>query len=356
MASISERKKKNGQSSWQVLIRNKHLAPITKTFPTRTEAEEFAYHIHNKLKSSPPKPLNLDEAQRLDRFKKEKLIDLLTNFAACKNAKPRHKNILPTIAAHVGDIKVGQIRKSWVKNFVNCMREKTSRTGRPYKDSTIGAFIWTINAAAKWRADELDLPPQNLSLNVSSIDGQWDIKRDRRLAADEEAAILARLDRIELPQRFQWMALFQLALETAARQQELVGALWNEFDLEKRTWIIPKHRTKVKKARAVPLTRKALALLTQLRLESEPGNPRVFTLIGAMSNTVSTCFHRYTVQAGVVDFRFHDCRHEAASRMALYWRNFTMFEIMLIVGHTRMEMFQRYANLRADELAKKLND
>ena len=163
------------------------------------------------------------------------------------------------------------------------------------------------------------------------------------------------MDRIEGVTRTQWMALLQLALETAARQSELTRSTWEEFDLAKRVWLIPKNRTKSKKTRGVPLTLKAVALLTELKAEAIAGNPRVFPLLGTTSNTVSSCFRRYANQAGVTDFRFHDLRHEAASRMALYWRKFTMFEIMLIVGHTRMEMFQRYANLRADELAMKLD-
>ena len=360
MASISERKNKDGTSGWQVHIRNKALpGTIVQTFRTRTEAEEFAFNIHRRLKSSPPKPLNLSEAERDRRLRDLKLVDLLANFAQSREVKQSHLNVLPTVVRNVGNIKVGQIRKSWVKNFVRHMREQTSQLGRPYADATIAALIWTTNAAVKWQADELDLPHPDLSLTINGLEGEWDNKRERRLEDGEEAAIMARLQRIEGSNREQWISIFQLAIETGARQDELVSANWSEFDLAKRVWVIPRLKTKSKKTRAVPLTEIAVDALLRMRDEMIPGNRRVFPLLAPdakslTGNTISTCFHRYVKQAGVVGFRFHDLRHEAASRMAIYWRDFTIFELMLIIGHKRIEMFQRYANLRADELVMRL--
>lgn len=360
MASINERENKDGTTSWQVHIRDKTLPkPIVKTFPTHTQAEEFAFTIHRKLKSSPPKPINLPDAERQKRLLDQKLVDLLANFAASPEAKQNHLNILPTLVKNIGNIKVGQIRRSWVKNFIRHMREQISQLGRPYADATIAALIWTANAAVKWHADELDLPHPDLSLTVKGHDGEWDNKRERRLEDGEEAAIMARLETLDGANRDQWIALFQLAIETAARQDELLSAKWSEFDLAKRVWLIPRKITKSKKTRAVPLTEKALDALTRMKGEEMADNPRVFPLLEIVSvcptaNSISTCFGRYVRQAGVEDFRFHDLRHEAASRMAIYWREFTIFEIMLIVGHKRIEMFQRYANLRADELVMRL--
>lgn len=353
--TIIERDNKDGTKGYQVQIVRKGLKRINKTFPNRPEAERFNQHILNSLNRPPPRVNTLADAERLRRLNDTKLVDLLANFTASDAVRRNHLNILPSIVLHIGNIKVGQIRKSWVKNFISKIRGLKSRKGQPYADGTIAAMIWTMNAAVKWQADELDLPRLDLSLSVNGLRGEWDNKRDRRLSKDEEAAILARMNRIEGITRVQWMSLFQLALETAARQSELTRATWSEFDLAKRVWLIPKKRTKSKKTRGVPLTLKAVEMLTQLQAEAIEGNPRVFPLLGTQSNTVSTCFRRYALQAGVEDFRFHDLRHEATSRMALYWRKFTMFEIMLIVGHTRMEMFQRYANLRADELAMKLD-
>lgn len=68
-------------------------------------------------------------------------------------------------------------------------------------------------------------------------------------------------------------ALEFLAL-TAARSQEVRGALWDELDLDKAMWVIPGSRMKMGKEHRVPLSARAVALLKALpRLE---GNPLVF--------------------------------------------------------------------------------
>ena len=65
-----------------------------------------------------------------------------------------------------------------------------------------------------------------------------------------------------------------LALEflilTAARSGEVMGARWEEFDLDHAIWTIPAHRMKAAREHRVPLTDRAIKILEKLRmLESE---------------------------------------------------------------------------------------
>ena len=355
MASIEQRIAKDGTVTWRVQVRKKDIKPISKTFDSQFDAEKFANCIeteHSKtVKIFKPEMVEVLE----EKFRNEKTVDTIARFIRSDYVKQRHLNIMPTLVSNIGEVRNGQISKSWVKNFIKHMRAKKSQLGRPYADSTIGALIWTMNVALKWRSDDLDIPTPTSALTINGIPGTWDIKRDRRLAKSEEALLFNRLAVIQGDNREQWQLLIKLALETAARLSELVLMDWKEVDIERRLWIIEQSHTKMKKARAVPLTLDAVNIFTRLKALAKPGDPRVFHGLGSKPHCVTACFHRYVKQAGISDYRFHDLRHEAISRMALYWRNFTMFEIMLIVGHTRMEMFQRYANLRADELASKLD-
>lgn len=52
---------------------------------------------------------------------------------------------------------------------------------------------------------------------------------------------------------------------TFVRTTELIGATWPEFDGESGLWVIPAARMKMKREHLVPLSKQALALLTQLR-------------------------------------------------------------------------------------------
>jgi integrase len=56
---------------------------------------------------------------------------------------------------------------------------------------------------------------------------------------------------------------FQFLVHTACRSGEVRGALWNEFDLERRIWTVPAERMKAKKQHRVPLTDAMLGILKE---------------------------------------------------------------------------------------------
>ncbi|UZE49825.1 integrase arm-type DNA-binding domain-containing protein [Rhodopseudomonas sp. P2A-2r] len=59
---------------------------------------------------------------------------------------------------------------------------------------------------------------------------------------------------------------------TAARTNEVLGALWSEIDIEGSTWTIPSERMKAEREHRVPLVARAIALLDQARLMSPTSN------------------------------------------------------------------------------------
>ena len=66
---------------------------------------------------------------------------------------------------------------------------------------------------------------------------------------------------------------------TAARRGEILGARWDEIDLETATWTVPAARMKAKREHRVPLSPQAIKLLHAL--PREDGNPFIF--IGAQA-------------------------------------------------------------------------
>lgn len=60
-------------------------------------------------------------------------------------------------------------------------------------------------------------------------------------------------------------AALELTILTVVRTNEMLGARWDEFDFEKRLWTIPASRMKAKKAHRVPLSDRAMDILTQLK-------------------------------------------------------------------------------------------
>jgi integrase len=54
----------------------------------------------------------------------------------------------------------------------------------------------------------------------------------------------------------------EFTILTAARTSEVLGAIWSEVDFEKQLWTIPKERMKAGKEHVVPLSERAMELLT----------------------------------------------------------------------------------------------
>lgn len=164
---------------------------------------------------------------------------------------------------------------------------------------------------------------------------------------------MTRLHKIKGPSQPHWVLLVRLAIETGARLQELVFAEWGEISPDADFWTIPLAHTKCKRERVMPFTSGAVDIIKQLWKLADPLSTRIFHTLKS-PRSVSALFHRWSVSAGLVDFRFHDFRHDGISRFVLTQRNFTVHEIMKMVGHSSPAMLERYMNLRGNELAQKI--
>jgi integrase len=82
---------------------------------------------------------------------------------------------------------------------------------------------------------------------------------------DELPALLRAIDGYaEVGDRQTALALRLLAL-TFVRTNELIGATWDEIDLEGAAWIVPAERMKMKTEHVVPLSRQAVEILRELQ-------------------------------------------------------------------------------------------
>ncbi|MDD5333966.1 MAG: site-specific integrase [Rhodoferax sp.] len=224
--------------------------------------------------------------------------------------------------------------------------------------------------------------------------------RDRRLEGDEDSLLLAALQECESPLPH---AAAVLAIETAARQSELLSLQWDEINLKHRVARIRGKEGGVTKNgdsfRDVPLSRRAVALLETLpkatmgkvlplsqnalqmawdRAMRRARKAHVHKqLRGLMANAgfdqkeqdleiralifkkraprqiTLDLLARIEIEDKVlVDLHFHDLRHEATSRLA---EKLAMHELMKVTGHKSTRMLGRYYHPRAADLAAKLD-
>lgn len=166
--------------------------------------------------------------------------------------------------------------------------------------------------------------------------------RTRRLAPDEEAALIAAAEgsynRLLVP-----MMLF--ALETSMRLGEIVAARWSHLDKANRVLLLP--QTKNGKPRTIPLSQAAMLVLAGL--PTDPGGFIFPTTVEA----IKRAWIRLTRRAKIADLRFHDLRHEAISR--LVERGFDLPSVMMFSGHSDHRMLLRYTHLNARSLVTRLD-
>lgn len=142
------------------------------------------------------------------------------------------------------------------------------------------------------------------------------------------------------------MAIFQLALETAMRQGELLALRWEHVNLQARIAHLPE--TKNGSKRDVPLTMAARDILTAQGVQSS-GRVFAYTNSGLKSS-----WRSMIKNLGIADLHFHDLRHEAISRL-VERGVFDLMEVAAISGHKSLSMLKRYTHLRAQRLVRKLD-
>ena len=115
---------------------------------------------------------------------------------------------------------------------------------------------------------------------------------------------------------------FLFAIETAMRAGELCNLGWEDIDFNRR--VAHLELTKNGYSRDVPLSKKAIKLLYQLKSVNLPS---VFDLD---ADSLSTLFRRARDSCEISDLHFHDSRREALTRMS---KKVNVMDLAKISGH-----------------------
>lgn len=166
--------------------------------------------------------------------------------------------------------------------------------------------------------------------------------RIRRLKPVEEAKIMRALKHHA---NKELKPLVILALETAARQGELLGLRWENISFKKRVAHLPV--TKNGERRDIPLTLRSVETLKQLKPEAEGA------VFRSNHGALKSAWRSMMAKLGIEDLHFHDLRHEAISR--LFEAGLDAIEVSTISGHKSMQMLRRYAHLSSYKLVLKLD-
>jgi len=137
------------------------------------------------------------------------------------------------------------------------------------------------------------------------------------------------------------------AVSTGMRRSEVLGLRWLDVDIPNNRVML--RQTKNGESRIVYLNQSAQSIVHSLptRAEFKPTD-RVFD--GVTPDQVSVNFRRLCKKMGILDFRFHDLRHTAASWMRMQGAD--IHTVAQLLGHKDLRMAARYQHLSPAFLAE----
>lgn len=245
---------------------------------------------------------------------------------------------------------------------------RDARLKAGYAPASIRNDLAIISHLFSVAAKEWGLPVQNpiKNMRLPSVNNA----RSRRLLPGEEEGLLEVFDGKAAGERSNKhvKAVFQFAIETAMRQEELMSLTWKDIDLKRRVATVrgadEKGTKNGDKTRDVPLSSRAVEVLQSLPRPIH-GGPVWPTTLSALKQSwrrgvvrARRLYEERCEEAGeepddqlFVDLHFHDLRHESTSRLA---ERLALHELMKVTGHRDTRMLSRYYHPRAEDLARKL--
>jgi integrase len=136
-----------------------------------------------------------------------------------------------------------------------------------------------------------------------------EVARDRVLDDEELARVILAARQIGGP----YGGIIEFLALTGQRRDEVARSTWQELDLARRIWTIPKSRTKNAKGHVVHLSDQSVAVLKR----ANQRGPLVFSLLGAKPFQEFSRAKRRLDQISLVNgWRLHDLRRTCVSGMA----------------------------------------
>ena len=343
MATFERRKSKNGETSVRVKIRCRGLRkPLSETFQNMTLAKQWAKQTEAEIRAG--RFLKTIEARRhtvaetIDRY----IRDVLPN----KSASMQNQRIqLEEWKREIGHLTLDQLTAQVICECRDRFKSVVTQSKTARTPATVNRLLAALShvlsiAVAEW--EWLDDSPMRKVRRLKEPRG-----RVRFLSPEERSSLLDVCDSSDCKVLG---LIVRIALSTGMRKAEILWLKWPDIDLSTGKTII--HYTKNGHRRATFLTGRTLELIrrhskirhlkTELLFPSPltPDKPINFNF--AWGTAVK--------RAGIENFRFHDLRHEFATRLAE--EGASLAQLSEALGHKTLSMVRRYSHLTESSIAE----
>jgi integrase len=337
---IEERRTGTGAVTYRVKVRLKGHPSATATFRRLTDARKWEQNTASAIRdgryfaTAQAKRHTLGEL--IDRYSRDILPRKPKDTSSTAQQLAWWKKKLGSYAlADVGAPQIAQARDELLSG-------KTHR-GTARSPSTVVRYLAALShvftiAVKDWAW--LDDSPMRKITKPREPRG-----RDRFLSDEERQKLM---EACSSSSSSFLHAVVVLAISTGMRRGEIMNLRWRQVDLKRGQIIL--HDTKNGSPRAIAVSGLALAMLADVSKVRRIETDLVFYGQDPLKPVDLTKPWRTAMaKANLVDFRFHDLRHSAASYLAM--NGASTVEIASVLGHKTLQMVKRYSHLENSHIA-----
>lgn len=326
MASIY----KHRSGKWVAAVRRKNSPTRTKSFTRYNEAKQWAAEQESLQLEIITSINKRTFHQLIDRFERE-------NLPLYKSQKTT-QGLLRYWKREMPDCPISEVTPNFIANY------RDMRLSNNVSGSTVNRELNLLSrmldvARREWQWLDNKNPVKSVTRPKNPR------HRDRR-PSDTELNLLKK-ECLQSNNPLVWDVIC-FAIESGMRQGEILKLTITDISFENR--IAHLVETKNGDSRDVPLSREAVRILRRVFGSRQEGP--VF-INWTTDDGFRSTFQRIRKRAGVNDLRFHDLRHEAASRF--FERGLNQFQVAAITGHRSLQSLYRYTHLKATDLAQLLD-
>ena len=347
-----------------------------REIPTKTEAYRALDELRAVVRSGANAKRRTREEPKTAPMTFEDLADSYKNrhvlakkLAVSSTIGYRLRPLIERFGSHAID----RIRTADIEDFIADLRNVKSRRKLPLSPASINRTVELLRHMFNWAVgrEYLEKTPFRRGTETLIQPELEDNVRRRRMTDDEEGRLLAAASPL-------LRSMIVTALDTGLRRGEMLALRWSDVDLNRGLLTLRGSTTKSGRTRHVPIsTARLRAVLEWLRLDVEerekPTEQLVFTNevgepVGAFRTAwVLTVLRAHgatpawqkdrggrtlTAESHArfrkVDLRWHDLRHEYASR--LVEQGIPLAQVRDLLGHASITTTERYDNQTLESL------
>jgi|TARA_R100000049_G_C1957564_1_gene118814 integrase len=346
MGTITERKRKNGKSSYTAQIRIKRQGSVVYQESQTFERKQAAGAWLKKREGELAQPGALDKALRGGVTVREMILRYLEEFERVRPLGKTKRATLKAIAdTWLGDLVDSDLTSQRLVEYAHWRRSEQGGAVQPQTIgndlSHLGAVMSVARPAWGFEVDHHAMADARKVLRKMGMASRSK-ERDRRPSLEELDLLMAHFSEMQQrrPSSIPMPKVIAFALFSTRRQDEITRIRWADLDEAGQRVLVRDMKNPGQKLGNdvwCHLPDEAWAIVQSMpRLAEE--------IFPYNSSSISASFTRACKFLEIEDLRFHDLRHDGVSR--LFEMDWDIPRVASVSGHRDWNSLRRYTHLR----------